>query len=242
MRSLFGGAISSLENPKLILEQNIRELNDQVPKMNENIATVKANVILLQKEAKRIRTEVETLRSKIKSAIQSDREDLARQHAVRFETARENLAKTDEQLAHATAAYDKAQQVKKAFMRERQRKIDAAQEALRASERAKWQANVADALEKFEVGGIDQTHDEMIQRLDEETAKNEARIEVALDSVDLQAIRLDEEAEDLRAAELVNQMKLEMGLSEPTSESERIPTEDKSETEDKTMGRTRTRE
>ncbi len=242
IRSIFGGAISSLENPKLILEQNIRELNDQVPKMNENIATVKANVILLQKEAKRIRSEVETLRSKIKSAIQSGREDLARQHAVRFETAQENLVKTDEQLAHATAAYDKAQQVKKAFMRERQRKIDAAQEALRASERAKWQSNVADALEKFEVGGIDQTHDEMIQRLDEETAKNEARIEVAMDSVDLQAIRLDEEAEDLRAAELVNQMKIEMGLSESTSESERIPTEDHTETEEKTMGRARNRE
>ncbi|MCY3628996.1 MAG: PspA/IM30 family protein [Bacteroidota bacterium] len=240
IRSIFGGAISSLENPKLILEQNIRELNDQVPKMNENIATVKANVILLQKELKRVQSEVHTLRSKIQSAIQGGRDDLAQQHAVRFETAQANLVKTQEQLAHATAAYDKAQQVKKAFMRERQRKIDAAQEALRASERAKWQANVADALEKFEVGGIDQTHDEMIQRLDQETAKNEARIEVAMDSVDLQAIRLDEEAEDLRAAELVNQMKREMGLlSEPTTDPERIDVEIP---EEKTMGRTRNRE
>lgn len=240
IRSIFGGAISSLENPKLILEQNIRELNDQVPKMNENIATVKANVILLQKELKRVQTEVHTLRSKIQSAIQGGRDDLAQQHAVRFETAQANLVKTQEQLAHATAAYDKAQQVKKAFMRERQRKIDAAQEALRASERAKWQANVADALEKFEVGGIDQTHDEMIQRLDQETAKNEARIEVAMDSVDLQAIRLDEEAEDFRAAELVNQMKREMGLlSESTTDSDRIDVENP---EEKTMGRTRNRE
>ncbi|MCY4159162.1 MAG: PspA/IM30 family protein [Bacteroidetes bacterium] len=241
IRSIFGGAISSLENPRLILEQNIRELNDQVPKMNENIATVKANVILLQKESKRLQSEVQTLRSKIKSAIQNGRDDIARQHAVRFETAQENLEKTNEQLAHATAAYDKAQQVKKAFMRERQRKIDAAQEALRASERAKWQSNVADALEKFEVGGIDQTHDEMIQRLDEETARNEARIEVALDSVDVQSIRLDEEAEDMRASELVNQMKLEMGLTESNEESSRISSEE-TETEDKTMGRARKKE
>jgi len=242
VRSIFGGAISSLENPKLILEQNIRELNDQVPKMNENIATVKANVILLQKDAKRLQSNVETLRSKIKSAIQNGRDDIARQHAIRFETAQENLKKTSEQLAHATAAYDKAQQVKKAFMRERQRKIDAAQEALRASERAKWQSNVADALEKFEVGGIDQTHDEMIQRLDEETAKNEARIEVALDSVDLDAIRLDEEAEDMRASELIDQMKLEMGLTESKTESTRTPPVNEVETDDKTMGRVRNRE
>ena len=53
IKSLFGGVISSMENPKLILEQNIRELNDQIPQMNENIATVKANLIMLQKEAKR---------------------------------------------------------------------------------------------------------------------------------------------------------------------------------------------
>jgi len=53
IRSLFGGAVSAMENPRLILEQNIRELNDQVPEMNENIATVKANLIMLQKEAKR---------------------------------------------------------------------------------------------------------------------------------------------------------------------------------------------
>ena len=242
VRSIFGGAISSMENPRLILEQNIRELNDQVPKMNENIATVKANVILLQREVKKIQSKVKTLRSKIQSAIEGGRDDIARQHAIEFETAQSNLAKTQEQLTYATAAYDKAQQVKKAFMRERQRKIDAAQEAMRASERAQWQANVADVLEKFEVGGIDQTHDEMIQRLDQETAQNEARIEVALDGVDVQALRLDEEAEDMRAMELVNQMKLEMGLGKSTTESEHTPAEEDLDSEDKTMGRTRNRE
>ena len=243
VRSIFGGAISSMENPKLILEQNIRELNDQVPKMNENIATVKANVILLQKDVKRLQGEVQVLRSKIKSAIQGGRDDLAQQHAIRFETAQANLVKCEEQLAGAKMAYEKAQQVKKAFMRERQRKIDQAQEALRAHERAKWQASVADALEQFEVGGTDQTHDEMIQRLDQETARNEARIEVALDSVDVQSMRLDEAAENLRASELVEQMKLEMGLVKPPEpeEPERISLDDL-EPDDKTLGRSRTRE
>ena len=50
IRALFGKAVSAIEDPKLILEQNIRDLNDQVPKMNENIATVKASVMLLEKE------------------------------------------------------------------------------------------------------------------------------------------------------------------------------------------------
>jgi len=53
IKSMFGGLISSMEDPKLILEQNIRDLNDQIPQMNENIATVKANLLMLQKEMNR---------------------------------------------------------------------------------------------------------------------------------------------------------------------------------------------
>ncbi|MEM9667201.1 MAG: PspA/IM30 family protein, partial [Bacteroidota bacterium] len=150
LRSIFGGAISALEDPKLILEQNIRELNDQVPKMNENIATVKANVMLLQKEVNREERAVADLTAKIKAGIQAGRDDIAQQYAVKLEQHRETLERTKEQLKYASAAYDKALQVKKAFMREKERKIEEAKEALRAHERAQWQSKVADALEQFE--------------------------------------------------------------------------------------------
>lgn len=242
LRSIFGGAISSLENPRLILEQNIRELNDQVPKMNENIATVKANVILLQKEERRVQSEVADLTSKVKVSIQAGRDDLAQQHAIRLDTAQGQLEKVREQLRYASSAYDKAQQVKKVFMRERQRKINEAQVALRAHERAKWQSEVADVMEQFEVSGIDQTHDEMIQRIDVETAKNEARMEMALDSIDTQALRIEEDAEKYRAAELVKQFKLEMDLEERGEAQVDIPDapEKEEEASPKTIGRNRT--
>ena len=223
LKSIFGGAISSLEDPKLILEQNIRELNDQVPKMNENIATVKANVMLLQKELKKYDSEVTDLTSKIKAGIQAGRDDIAERYALRLQTIQENQGRTKEQLAYATAAYDKALQVKKAFMREKERKIGEAKEALRAHERAKWQAKVADTLESFEVTGIDQTHDEMLNRIQEQTAKNEARMEMALDSIDTQALQIEEDAEKIRASELVKQFKLEMGVGD-TSAAKTEPT------------------
>ena len=78
-----------MEDPRLILEQNIRELNDQVPKMNENIATVKANVVLLQKEVKRIEREVADVTSKIKAGIQAGRDDLAEKYAIQLKAVRE---------------------------------------------------------------------------------------------------------------------------------------------------------
>ncbi len=246
IKSIFGGAISAMEDPKLILEQNIRELNDQVPKMNENIATVKANVIMLQKEVRRAEQEMVDVTSKVKSAIQHDRDDIAQQYALQLEKVRDTLGRTKEQLTYASAAYDKALQVKKAFMREKERKIQEAKEALRAHERAKWQAKVADTLEQFEVTGIDQTHDEMLQRINEQTAKNEARMEMALDSVDQQALRIEEDAESIRAAELVKQFKLEMGLGEPQAATKskeprvELP-EEESAQEPKTLGKERTR-
>lgn len=238
IRSIFGGAISALEDPKLILEQNIRELNDQVPKMNENIATVKANVMLLQKEVRRTEQEVRTITSKIKAAINASRDDIAQSYAMQLERAKENLTRSREQLKFASAAYDKALQVKKAFMREKERKIQEAKEALRAHERSKWQAKVADTMEQFEVTGVDQTHDEMLSRIYEDTARNEARMEMALDSVDVQALRIEEDAESIRAAEIVKQMKMEMGMVE---ESGRLELPDTAEFESaKTIGRQRT--
>lgn len=243
IKSIFGGAISALEDPKLILEQNIRELNDQVPKMNENIATVKANVMLLQKEVRRNELELTDLTSKVKAAIQAGRDDIAQQYAIRLEKTRDSLARTNDQLKYATAAYDKALQVKKAFMREKERKIAEAREALRAHERAKWQARVADALEQFEVAGMDQTHEEMVQRINEQTARNEARMEMALDSIDQDAIRIEEDAEAIRASELVKQFKMEMGMLEQPTATPQAPKvalpEEEAAADAKTLGKQR---
>jgi phage shock protein A len=210
IKSIFGGLVSSIEDPKLILEQNIRELNDQVPRMNENIATVKANVMLLQKEYDKYSKSISELTSKIKSAINAGRDDIAESYALQLEKNKEQIASITEQLEFAKKAYDKAIQVKKIFMREKDRKIREAREALRASERAAWQAKIADTLEQFEVGGLDQTHDEMLNRINEQTARNEARMEIALDSIDTKAMEIEVDAERLRASELVKQFKLEM--------------------------------
>ena len=245
VKSLFGGFVSALEDPRLILEQNIRELNDQVPKMNENIASVKANVIMLQKHLKRVEKEVADLIARVKAGIQAERDDIAERYATQLEKARESVAGTKEQLGHASAAYDKALQVKKTFMREKDRKIQEAKNALRDHERAQWQTKIADTLEQFEVTGIDQTHDEMIQRLQEQTAHSEARLEIALDSVDQDALQIEEDAEQIRASEIVKQFKAEMGMTgAPAEESAgdsdlETPEEEAPETA-KTIGKQRT--
>jgi phage shock protein A len=243
IKSMFGGLVSSMEDPKLILEQNIRELNDQIPQMNENIATVKANAVMLRKEVDRYEKTIAEVTAKIRSAINADRDDLAEGYALQLEKTRENLEHSKEQLKFADQAYEKALKVKKAFMREKDRKIKEAREALRASERAEWQSKVADALESFETGGLDQTHNEMLNRLNENTARNEARMEIALESVDTETMEIEANAEKLRAQELVNQFKQEMG-KEPAKKEKKIDIDESQPAEKeagKTVGKDRTK-
>lgn len=245
IKSIFGGFISTMEDPKLILEQNIRDLNDQIPQMNENIATVKANMMLLQKEVNKLEKRIQDLTAKIKSAIQAERDDIAEGYAMQLEKAKETLSHSRDQLKFAEKAYEKSLKVKKAFLREKDSKIQEAKEALRAHERAEWQGKVADAMEQFETGGLDQTHDEMLNRLNEQTAKNEARMELALDSVDTEAMEIEANAEKLRASELVKQFKTEMGMGEPeeqektTGASEKqIEIDEDESTKEKSSGKT----
>jgi phage shock protein A len=116
-------------------------------------------------------------------------------------------------------------------MREKERKTQEAMDAIRDARRAQWQAKVADAMESFEVAGIDATHDEMIRKVEEQTALNEARMQMALESVDHQAIKIEEEAEKIQAQEIVKQFKMEMGLATPT------PVSDVASAGEKTIGK-----
>ena len=215
LRSFIGFFISVAENPELILEQNIRDMNDQVPRMNDSIAMVKANQTLLEKEEAKYKNEVADLTAKVRAAIQGGRDDLAGAFATQLESTRSALARTQGQLATATAAFEKAINVKKAFLREKDRKTHEAMNAIRDYRRAQWQKKVADAMEQFEVGGISQTHDDMVRKIEEETAVNEARMDMALGNVDQQKFKIEEEAEKMRANELVKQFKAEMGLIAP---------------------------
>ena len=72
IRSFVGFFISVAEDPELILQQNIRDMNDQVPRMNESIAMVKANVTLLEKEEAKYKTDMANLTAKVKAAIQAE--------------------------------------------------------------------------------------------------------------------------------------------------------------------------
>src|ERR1700721_2505486 len=214
-RLFFGFFISVAKDPELILQQNIRDMNDQVPRMNESIAMAKANVTLLEREQAKYQSDMASLTAAATPAIQSNRDDIAGTYAAQLEQTKGALARNQGQLTPARAAFDKAMAVKQAFMREKDRKTHEALSAIADYRRSQWQKKVADAMEQFEVAGISQTHDDMVRKVEEMTAVNEARMDMALGNVDQQKFKIEEEADKLRANELVKQFKAEMGILPP---------------------------
>src|SRR5256714_15582795 len=178
MRSMFGWMISAAEDPEMILEQNIRDLNDQVPKMNESIAMVKANVTLLEKENQKYKNDSVDLTSKVKAALQASREDIATTYATQLQTLRGAMLRNEQQLSAARQAYDKAMQVKQAFMREKDRKTNEAMQALRDARRAKWQSKGADAMESFQGAGIDAPPDGSLPKIEGTTPAKQRRMDM----------------------------------------------------------------
>ena len=218
IRSIFGAAIDAAEDPELILKQNMRDLEEQVPKMNESLAMIRANQTLLEKELAKLSQQEKELSAKIQAALKAGRRDIALTYANQFEQVKKDKASSESQLEAAKAAYEKAMQVKRAFMQEKERKTQLAMRAIQASKRSQWQEKVADSMETFKVGGIDQTHDEMVRRLEEKAAVSEAKLEMALDNVDAQGWKIEEEAKQIESNETLRQFELQMGLIKPETE------------------------
>ena len=221
IRSFLGSLIGSAEDPEAILEQNLRDMEDQVPRMNAQIAMVRANVTLLEKESQRAERERQELVSRVKASLNEGREDLAEEFALRLESARAHEARARAQLDAAGRAYQKAMEVRQAFLAEKERKTRLAMDVMRAARQARWQGKVAEAMETFDVAGIDATHDEMVRRVEEQAALDSARLEMALDNVDVTRAKVEAEAERLRARELLAQFKTEMGLEATPAPSTR---------------------
>jgi len=216
-RSIIGWFIELGEDPVLILKQNIRDLEDQVPALNENLAMIKAQVTLCEKERSKLKRKEEELTSKIKAALKSGRRDIGLNYATTLEEVRRELAGQERQHKMATEAYEKAQKVKRAFMLEKERKIQEAKKALSNKRQSEWNKKVADAMASFQVAGIDQTHDEMIDRIERDSAQQEARLEMAMDDVATDHYDIEMEAQSLQANETLRQFELDMGLSADAS-------------------------
>lgn len=223
-RSLFGGIIESMEDPKLILEQAIRDMRDKVPKINQNLAKMRGGLILLEREQEDYIDQERKLTARVRAALEAGDENLAADYAVRLKQTQDAKTRNMEQLTRTKEAYDKAVEFKQDYMREMDKKTKEAMQAIRENEASKWKAEVADVFESFEVADVDTSMDEMMQKLRKKTAMAEGKLQMAVESTDMREIELEKKAERIEAQELLKQFKAEWGM---TSKDAETPTAEK---------------
>ena len=79
---------------------------------------------------------------------------------------------------------------------------------------------VAARAHQYVLGRRDVGKSSLLRKIEEMTAVNEARMDMAMSNVDTQGIKIEEEAEKIRANELLKQFKQEMGMEAPASTPE----------------------
>lgn len=228
VRSWFGWAAELGEDPELILKQNIRDLEAEVPKLNEQLAAIAGQKNIAERELKKMKEQEGDLVAKAKASLKAGRRDIAGSYVNELEKLKPQILEKERAVKAAGESLAKAQDMKKVFMAEKDKKIQEAQRALSAKRQADWNEKVADTLANFKVGGVDQTHDEMIRRIEQQAATSEAKLQMALDSKQVGNVQIEEEARKIQAEETLRQFEMEMGLAEAPLPAESATEKEKS--------------
>lgn len=211
-RAIFGGLISSAEDPELILEQLIRDMNDEVPKLRSNVAEVMANEKRLEREIERDQEKVTSLDGKIKAAIRMGQDDIAKSMIAEMNLAQKSLETTKANLATASAASLKAREYLDNYMAQVRRRQAEAMQLISASKQAAMQEKMAATMAAFQVGDATHTFDDMREKIDQRSATAEAKMELGLNTFDAKMQSFDNDVAKLEAGDQLLAYKRQMGL------------------------------
>ena len=218
-RSIFGGLISDAEDPELILNQLIRDMQDEVPKMRNNVAQVMAGEKRLASEVERSQTQLVQIDAKIKAAIRTGHDDIATTLIAQLQTAQRGLETTKMQHEQAKNASVKAREFLDNYMLQFERRKAEAMQLLASSRQAQMQERVAQTMASFQMGDNSQTFDDMREKIANRVANAEARAELASTGLDSRMQSIDREIQSFEAQDALLAYKQQMGLAPPTPQT-----------------------
>ncbi|MBI1760123.1 MAG: PspA/IM30 family protein [Acidobacteria bacterium] len=218
-RSIFGGIISDAENPELILQQLMRDMQDEVPKMRNNVAQVMAGEKRLAAEVERSQTQLVQLDAKVKAAIRTGNDDIATTLISQMQTAQRGLETTKMQHEQAKNASVKAREFLDNYMLQFERRKAEAMQLLAANRQAQMQEQVAQTMASFQMGDNSQTFDDMREKIANRVAGAEARAELASTGLDSRMQSIDREIANVEAQDMLLAYKQQMGLAPATPQA-----------------------
>ena len=234
--AFFNKFLTAAEDPVTILENNIREMRDQIPKMNQGLAKAQGTVILLEKEVIELIKTEGNLRAKLKAAAMSGEDAIGQDIAMQLQRAISQKQKIEESLEAAKNGLKTMEDLRDAQMRKIKQETEKIKDAIDNSKVSKLKGELAQLFETYEVGDLAYSNDEMLEKLNKQAAEDEAKLIVASKSPDMADIKLEKKAEEIQAQELYKQFAAEMNIDIAPSNKQDSKDEEKAKTASKTIG------
>jgi phage shock protein A len=215
-----GFFISMGEDPEVMLQDAIEEMRITMPKLNSVLVATRATVIRLEEERDQLRRQDKNLSSAIQAALREGSaaaRSVAEEDAIQLQQLRADLASTEEQLAAAQKAHDSSKMSVDTLKTRLKEKIETCQRALKERQKAQVLHKAADAIAELQSYGVAATADKFLEQIKQEVAESKAAVEVATGGIDTGAIERERTARKVRAAGILQQFEVEMGISRPSA-------------------------
>ena len=217
-RAWMGYFISAGEDAEVMLQDAIEEMRMTMPKLNSVLVATRATVIRLEEERDGLARQDRNLTASIQAALRDGSaaaRSVAEEDAIQLQQLRQDLTSTQEQLAAAEKAHEGAKMSVDALKDRLKARIEASQRALKERQKAKVMRVAADAIVELQSYGVASTADKFLEQIKQEVAESKAAVEVATGGIDTQAIERERTSRKLKAAGILQQFEVEMGISAP---------------------------
>jgi phage shock protein A len=217
-RAWMGYFISVGEDPEVMLQDAIEEMRMTMPKLNSVLVATRATVIRLEEERDGLKRQEKNLIGSIQAALREGSaaaRSVAEEDAIQLQQLRQDLTSTEEQLASAGKAHESAKLSVDALKGRLKEKIETSQRALKERQKAQVMKTAADAIVELQSYGVASTADKFLEQIKQEVAESKAAVEVATGSIDTAAIERERTSRKIKAAGILQQFEVEMGITAP---------------------------
>ena len=222
-RAWMGFFISMAEDPEVMLQDAIEEMRVTMPKLNMVLVATRATVIRLEEERDALARQDKNLTAAIQAALRdgsAEARSVAEEDAIQLQQIRTDLSSTQEQLATAQRAHESAQMSVDTLKTKLKDKIEVSQRAMKERQKAVVMKQAADAIVELQSYGVAGTTDKFLDQIKQEVAESKAAVEVATGAIDTKSIERERTSRKVKAAGILQQFELEMGISKPTAAPE----------------------
>jgi phage shock protein A len=217
IKSFFNRFLGAVEDPVLILENNIREMKNQIPKLNEAVAKAAGTVILLEKQLENAKAEEKNLRAKLQVAANAGEDKLGKEIALQLQRTINQREKLEVDLKSAKEGLNSMKELRDSQVLRIKRETEKIKDTIEDSKVAKLKGELAELFETYSVDDVAFSNQEMLEKLQEESAMAEGKFQTASEGPKMQEIKLEKKAEEIEAESLYAQFKQELGIDVASS-------------------------